>query len=51
VASAGFKLKIKHIGIITYDEIERIHAATINVPKKTGTATNLWHCRISELKI
>jgi hypothetical protein len=51
VASAGFKLKIKHLETISEDETEKFHAATINVPKKTGTATNLWHCRISELKI
>ena len=41
MASAGFKLKIKPLEIISEDEIERIHAATINIPEETGMATNL----------
>ena len=41
MASAGFKLKIKPLETISEDEIDRIHAATINVLEETGTATNL----------
>jgi len=36
MAAAGFKLKIKPLEIITEDEIENIHSATINVLKETG---------------
>jgi len=43
VASAGFKLKIKPLETISEDEIERIHAATINVLEETGIKIeNKW---------
>ncbi len=43
MASAGFKLKIKPLETISEDEIERIHAATINVLEETGIKIeNKW---------
>jgi trimethylamine--corrinoid protein Co-methyltransferase len=36
MASDGFKLKIRPLEIISDDEIERIHSATIEVLKETG---------------
>lgn len=36
MASAGFKLKIKPLEIISEEEVESIHSATVNILKETG---------------